>query len=190
MSELKNRDGPTSGQLHREAAEHGAVDRSAFEMLLGGLAREGLVEVRADSFVKDGKTIRFRRVHLTRTGRLAGARAVDAVRVVKSTPVVGSKTKRKTAGPGEARPRGPASPLPASALDADQARLFERLRAWRLAEARKRRIPAFRILSDRVLVAICRARPADEDELLDVQGMGPALVRKHGRAVLSLVNPR
>lgn len=66
-------------------------------------------------------------------------------------------------------------------------RLFDELREWRLGEARRRRVPAFRILTDRVLAAICRARPSDEEELLDVSGIGPAIAKKHGRAILEVV---
>ncbi|HSO24965.1 MAG TPA: HRDC domain-containing protein, partial [Chondromyces sp.] len=51
-----------------------------------------------------------------------------------------------------------------------------------------RRVPAFRILSDRTLVAICRARPADEEELLEVAGIGPAILSKYGSKVLAVVN--
>jgi DNA topoisomerase-3 len=61
------------------------------------------------------------------------------------------------------------------------------LRAWRLSEARRRRVPAFRILSDRVLVAVAEARPRDESTLLGVNGVGPALLRRHGRALLALL---
>jgi DNA topoisomerase-3 len=73
-------------------------------------------------------------------------------------------------------------------LDADEAALFERLRAWRLEEARRRRVPAFRILTDRTLAAICRARPTDDEELLEVAGIGPALLKKFGRKVLAVIN--
>jgi DNA topoisomerase III len=61
------------------------------------------------------------------------------------------------------------------------------LRAWRTTEAKKRRVPAFRILTDRTLIGIVHARPKDESELLDVSGIGPALLQKYGRALLSIV---
>jgi len=61
------------------------------------------------------------------------------------------------------------------------------LRSWRSQEAKKRGIPAFRILTDRTLVGIARARPADEDELLAISGIGPALLKKYGRVLLALL---
>jgi DNA helicase-2/ATP-dependent DNA helicase PcrA len=48
-------------------------------------------------------------------------------------------------------------------------------------------VPAFRILTDRTLLGIARARPADETELLHVAGIGPGLLAKYGRALLAIV---
>ncbi|RJS23864.1 RecQ family ATP-dependent DNA helicase [Corallococcus sp. H22C18031201] len=68
--------------------------------------------------------------------------------------------------------------------------LVESLKAWRLAEARKRRVPAFRILTDRVLGAIASARPATGAELMSIHGVGPALTERYGAQLLSLVARR
>jgi DNA topoisomerase-3 len=65
--------------------------------------------------------------------------------------------------------------------------LVEALRAWRLAEARRRRVPAFRILTDRVLGAIATARPRDGASLRRIHGVGPTLTERYGDAILALV---
>ncbi len=185
---LFDRDGLSSGQLFRQAGEPAGFARPIFETFLDGLAREGLIEVRADSFVKDGRTIRFQRVWLTRRGQLAGTGDVDGVRVVE----MAAKPRRpkRTAGRRGAAAKKPVPAAPTTTLDDDEVALFDRLRAWRLEEARRRRVPAFRILTDRTLTAICRARPADDEELLDVAGIGPTLLRKYGRKVLAVVNEK
>ena len=36
-------------------------------------------------------------------------------------------------------------------------------------------------------IGIVQARPKDESELLDVAGIGPAVLQKYGRALLSIV---
>ncbi len=189
ISLLKHRDGATSGQIHRELGTGDASDRGAFEALLDGLAREDLVEMRADSFVKDGKTIRFQRAFLTRSGRLARADVVDSIQVVEAPSQPKTKKKGPRTSRSPAKSTTPASTEQFSSLDTDQERLFEKLREWRLAEARKRRVPAFRILTDRVLTAICRARPADEEELLEVSGIGPHTAKKFGSGILAVINP-
>ena len=55
------------------------------------------------------------------------------------------------------------------------------------AEAKRRRVPAFRILSDRVLIAVAAERPRDEEGLLAISGIGPTIVSKYGDALLRLV---
>lgn len=72
-------------------------------------------------------------------------------------------------------------------LTGDEAALETALRAWRTKEAKKRGVPAFRILTNQTLLGIAVARPKDENELLDVSGIGPALLEKYGRALLSIV---
>ncbi|MFP2962934.1 HRDC domain-containing protein [Myxococcus sp. 1LA] len=61
------------------------------------------------------------------------------------------------------------------------------MKAWRLAEARKRRVPAFRILTDRVLEAIATSCPENGSELMAIHGVGPSLTERYGAQILSLV---
>jgi superfamily II DNA helicase RecQ len=68
------------------------------------------------------------------------------------------------------------------------AELFEKLRSWRLTEARDKGVPAFRILSDRVLRAIASERPGSVDELTQIHGLGPKLCEKYGQALLSCLS--
>ncbi|HSO22255.1 MAG TPA: ATP-dependent DNA helicase RecQ, partial [Chondromyces sp.] len=180
---LRDTDGLSTGQLHRQAVGPPAMARPQFESLIDGLSRAGLVDVRADSFVKDGRTIRFQRAWLTRRARLAGADGIDGVRLVKTADPVARPRRAAGRARGAAAPKT-ARPAAETVLGVSERALFERLRAWRLEEARRRRVPAFRILSDRTLVAICRARPADEEELLEVAGIGPAILSKYGSKVL------
>ncbi|MDQ2696006.1 MAG: HRDC domain-containing protein, partial [Pseudomonadota bacterium] len=76
----------------------------------------------------------------------------------------------------------------AAAPAAVSAELVAALTAWRRAEAQKRNLPAFRILTDRVLLALATARPRDERALLAVAGIGPALAGRYGRQILDIVN--
>ena len=64
--------------------------------------------------------------------------------------------------------------------------LFNALKEWRLSEARRKGIPAFRILTDAALKGI-QAMPSSEPELLDVKGIGPALMARYGATVLEIV---
>jgi DNA topoisomerase-3 len=73
--------------------------------------------------------------------------------------------------------------LPSSGANAG---LVATLRAWRLEEAKRRRVPAFRVLTNRALVAVAEARPTTSQALLNVKGLGPKVVKDSGAAILSL----
>jgi DNA topoisomerase-3 len=61
------------------------------------------------------------------------------------------------------------------------------LKAWRLAEAKKKGIPAFRILTDRALEAVVTERPRTAAELLRISGIGRAVVEKYGAEILRVL---
>ena len=72
-------------------------------------------------------------------------------------------------------------------LGADDLRLFEALKAWRLETATADSKPAFTVLVDTSLVAIARNRPATLGDLARVHGVGASKLEKYGRAILELV---
>ncbi|HEY3412879.1 MAG TPA: ATP-dependent DNA helicase RecQ [Armatimonadota bacterium] len=76
---------------------------------------------------------------------------------------------------------------PVEALTEADMALFEALRAWRIARARALEGPAYTIASDAVLRGIAAVRPATEEELLAVRGMGPGLMAKWGADILAVV---
>jgi ATP-dependent DNA helicase RecQ len=73
------------------------------------------------------------------------------------------------------------------ALQGADRELFERLRSWRAGVATQLGWPAFRVASNRALLGIVSARPADGDALEAVPGAGPWLRENHGADVLRLV---
>jgi DNA helicase-2/ATP-dependent DNA helicase PcrA len=84
---------------------------------------------------------------------------------------------------GSERKIGRCSECPASY----QEETFEALRAWRLAEARDKDVPAFVVFTDATLVAIAEARPQTLDELGDLAGVGTAKLERYGEAVLEIL---
>ena len=61
------------------------------------------------------------------------------------------------------------------------------LRVWRLIEARRRGLPAFRIFNDRTLRALAISRPLTTQELLAVPGVGISTVEKYGADIYRVV---
>jgi DNA topoisomerase-3 len=183
------------------------MERGSFERLVAGLVRAGLVTSRQEEFEKEGKTLVWHKLSLTPSGRRAVTTGAAAVALPAALAAQGSKPRRRkkaaTAPSSPARAHSPAAaprgaqaaargaPRPAPRLAAPaSAQLAEDLRAFRLAEARAKRVPAFRILTDQVLSGIAERFPADEGALLDIAGVGPALVKKYGKRLLALVRAR
>jgi DNA topoisomerase-3 len=173
LEALRRCDGLTLGQLHRAHDE--AVDRRLFERLVNGLAAAGLLRLREDSFLKEGRVIPFWRVFLTAAGRQGGAAVSAQVRLADSPHAHRVASPAGTAHPAAAH--GRAAP----------AELVTALKAWRLGEARKRRVPAFQILSDRVLLAVAAAQPENAAALSAVAGIGPAWARRYGPQILAVI---
>jgi DNA topoisomerase-3 len=180
---LAVKDGQTTGQLHRELFPAGELDRRSFEHVLGGLVRAGQLRLADDSWVKDGQAIAFQRAHLTAQGRSRSWKRTgdDFGFAIADGAADGSKKKRsRRSEPREAD----------AAEDESLASgpMFEALRAWRLAEARRRGVPAFRVLSDRTLRAIIRVMPDDEATLVKIPGIGPGTIQKFGGMLLEIVS--
>ncbi len=178
---LRQRDGQGSAQLHREIGGEALLDRKLFEQLLGGAARAGLLRLERDAFEKDGRTIAFQRVYLTGEGRAGGFDTLAGVELVEE-----ASAPAKKGLPKPPRRRGSATASAAAAAEAPR-ELVEKLKAWRLAEARRRGVPAFRILTDRTLLALAAERPSNEEGLLQVPGLGPRLAQRHGAELLRLL---
>ena len=98
--------------------------------------------------------------------------------------------ERKPAAVAEAvrspapKSRPAATAVPVQALDAA---LRDRLRAWRIDMARRLKVPAYVVMHDATLDAICRLRPASAGELLEVPGIGERKADRYGEAILALV---
>jgi ATP-dependent DNA helicase RecQ len=75
--------------------------------------------------------------------------------------------------------------IPADA--AGEPERYARLKAWRLAEARRQAVPAYVILHDATLVEIARRQPRDLDALAGMPGIGARKLERYGAALLELV---
>jgi DNA topoisomerase-3 len=91
-------------------------------------------------------------------------------------------SKASKRGPRRAS-KSPAVTLPSSG---PSAALVATLRNWRLLESKRKRVPAFRVLTNRALVAIADARPGSAPDLKAVKGVGPKLLKQYGSQLVEL----
>ncbi|MDM7952238.1 MAG: DNA helicase RecQ [Cyanobium sp. CZS 25K] len=75
----------------------------------------------------------------------------------------------------------------AAAADSADPDLLAALKAWRLEQARKQRLPPYVVFHDRTLVSIAERRPTALEELAGLTGIGRAKLASYGEAVLEVV---
>ena len=173
IAALKAMDGRSTGKLHAEVCPRVELDRDGFEDLLASLAVAGFLELRDATFTADGREINFRKTFLTHEGRTLKHDATFELNIKELIAAKPVRAARKKAP--KAQDTAQPSPLDAA------------LRRWRLAEAKKQGVPAFRILTDKVLQSIAHNHPASADELLAVPGVGPGIVKRFGTQLLRIV---
>ena len=95
-------------------------------------------------------------------------------------------SQKAASKPTGARPKARTPPAPVST----DSGVEDALRAWRLVEAKRHGVPAFRILTDQTLKAIAANRPATAAELLAIPGIGISTVEKYGAQLYRLLHER
>ena len=192
IDELRPASYKAMGTLQRSVDPSGRMERSEFDRLLDGITRAGLTEIEDAEYEKDGEVRRYRKVRLTEAG--PESRCMDSVDLLIADGFVGeadggrkSAKNRNAPATNEQRTpsrRGRDADPPKCAPEAEG--LAAQLKAWRTGEAKRLGVPAYLVLSDRTVIAVANARPGTPNQLLDVDGIGPAKVEKFGEAILQL----
>lgn len=193
--------GQTPGKLHPAACPDGGLDRREYERLLGAMSRAGLLELQNASFEKDGRRIDFTKVNITADGRAFDPGATPELTITETFESHGKagkakarkaapKTKAKAKARAVERSEPDVVELKPKKLTPVEKQTVEALKAWRLAEAKRRQVPAFRILTDRTLEAIAEDLPETTAELLAVPGMGLKTVETYGSAIFRILHEK
>ena len=95
-----------------------------------------------------------------------------------------SAPARPAAEPIPRKRAGEKPPREAPSVDEN---LRARLRAWRKEQAQQLGMPAYVILHDSTIEAICRLKPGSIGELLEAPGIGERKAERFGKAILSVV---
>jgi ATP-dependent DNA helicase RecQ len=90
---------------------------------------------------------------------------------------------RNPDAPHMTRPAGPEQTCLEDSTEFDE--LYEYMRQWRRDTAKKKDVPAFVVLLDSSLDALCRARPTTLNELRQVSGFGEKKLEAYGEEVLA-----
>jgi RecQ family ATP-dependent DNA helicase len=198
VAELRACGGKSTGKLYSELFPHHEMSRDDFENLLGGMARAGLLSLADAVFEKDGRQIPYRTARLTRAGNAVDGRTpLEFVMKDQEPPSTPRKRRKKGKPPARTKPQdlSAAAPFPGPGKkpqrepDARPDEVIEKaLRSWRLAEARRLGVPAFRIFTDRALSALVDLRPNTNGELLAVPGIGLRIAERYGNEIRRILH--
>jgi ATP-dependent DNA helicase RecQ len=114
----------------------------------------------------------------------AVALTVDGVAMLRGDKTIEIDDPRPHSSGAQPRAGNAAVDKPMSGEEGER---FERLRAWRITQARERVVPAYVILPDRTLVEIAARVPRTDAELLAISGIGPAKLSLYGRDLLRIL---
>ncbi|WP_176736352.1 DNA topoisomerase 3 [Oligoflexus tunisiensis] len=174
----------STGKLYRDYAQSLDLHRRDYEDLLQVLTEAGFLTMESASFVKDGETIDYKTVALSQ----------PADRIIwdelKRTTVRLDRSAGSKAPSTSSRKRQGASARSSreERLDNIDHALLEELKVWRKSESKKRKVPAYRVLSDRSLEALASQKPRDRSRLLEVHGIGEAKLELYADSLLALIS--
>jgi DNA topoisomerase III len=179
LKKLRSIPARSTGKLHTDLYPGNELSRDTFEEVLGAMARAELLAFTDAVFETQGKRIPYRNVSILPAGLNFNESQAHLF------------VMRDAAAPGTTPKRAKKRAAPAGASNAPpperQERLEQALRAWRLTEAKRRKMPAFRIFGDRTLRNIASTCPRSDSDLLAVPGVGMGIVEKYGAQIFHLI---
>jgi RecQ family ATP-dependent DNA helicase len=182
LKALRSGQSISAGQLHKQLFPREQMGRNDFESLLGVLAAAGLVSIEEAVFEKDGRSINYRKVSQTADAEDLDERVLGGLMVKDGFGTVVMKLAPRKRAPTAGETSESAAEEVAE-LTGRPRELWEKLRAWRLEEAKKLGVRAFHILGNKTLRAVAIEEPRTLNELLAVSGIGPAKAEKFGEAI-------
>ena len=185
---LQERDFQASGRLFKEHAEQHSIRLPQFYRLVDAAERADLLRTHQDSFVNaEGKYIEFRRVGLG-GGAAEASSKIGSLKVVEERAGLAHTKRRRAKKRAAARPPGKQFALGRRTGQGPADDLVEAaLAAWRKEEAKRRKIPAFRIFTNQTLAHLAALRPGTTGDLLAVRGIGKATTKNYGSQILEVI---
>ncbi len=182
---LKKSSAGSTGKLHKEMFPREEISRNEFEDLLRAMAGAGWLRIEDLTFEKDDRSIAYRKVSLT-SEALDLSEDAPLEFVLPEAFESAAGTRAKSNGRSNRKSASNAASSDAAnqeiviELSARESAIEDKLRIWRLAEAREHGVPAFCVLGNKTLRAIAQALPTTQEQLKSIKGIGVAKAEKFG----------
>ena len=155
-------------RLHREAAQRYVSARTGLARRLrksaASIGRRGLLRLEELTFEKEGRSIAYRKASLTQEGEeLPPTDPLDFILPDSANHVLTARKKTDSKRSGKSISSKTATtptrqPEPRE-VSAHAAAIEEKLRTWRLAQAKKHRVPAYCIVGNKTMRDIAATTP-------------------------------
>lgn len=66
-------------------------------------------------------------------------------------------------------------------------KLLQKLKEWRTDRAREKKVPAYIVFSDKVLISLAASKPVTRSALLEIEGIGKAKTDMYGEDILAII---
>ncbi len=97
------------------------------------------------------------------------------------------KKKPEKGGKARRRRQSMAADFHAEEFTEKEEKLFEALRALRMQIAKEEQVPPYVVFSDKTLIHLCIRKPASQEELLEISGIGAFKAKKYGKRFLECI---
>ena len=184
ISTLKSVGSIGTGKLYNSVCPGSVLPRSDFENLLRALAKSGVIALSEHSFEKEGKLIHYKRAEIAKGGYSFGPEDIKSLDITSQGGI--KRPEGKAGISGKKRNTRKAIRRPGSGGSVNPG-LNDTLREWRMGMARKSRLPAFRIFTNKVLDNLTSDLPTSYDELHMVNGVGPYFVKRYGKEIIRII---
>jgi superfamily II DNA helicase RecQ len=177
--------GMSTGKLHKQLFPREQMERDDFEALLASMARGGYAKLEDATFESDGRTVNYRRVSLTEEGEELHS-ALDLHLYIPDSSgatIPRNRSTSKRSKPAKSNPQSAKQEIEMTAVELE---LEKELKAWRLEEAKRGKFPPYCVMSDKTLRTIALDRPKTIEDLLQVNGIGPAKAAKFGERICAI----
>ncbi|MEW6746414.1 MAG: HRDC domain-containing protein [Planctomycetota bacterium] len=152
-------------------------------------AHGGLDDQPLQEFTRDKQVLSFRE-YFYLAGRVPHLACVVTYQLPNGVAIPAAPAEAHPAPPGRTpggnRNDAAAGPLDPELRPEDRA-LFERLRRWRAEHAARLNRPAYRVLTNRQIGVIVKARPESVEQLGELEGIGKATLANFGEELVRLL---
>ncbi len=185
-SALSSHSGTPSGKLFQALEETKlGISRPTFENIMTLLEKIKWIESKETSFEKDGRNITYRSIFLKKSITAITAQELIALQISSILRADVARKKHRKNKTKDAIRKTSFNVKPLKHTNTEN--IIEPLKAWRLAQARKKNIPAFRILTDKALHAICEQHPRSITALLEISSINRKAIVQYGDDILRVI---